>query len=61
MNVDTIITNARFVLACDDDATTFEHAGIAILDGVIVAIGDVSGYTGEHVIDARKASCFPVS
>lgn len=59
MNVDTIITNARFVLACDDDATTFEHAGIAILDGVIVAIGDVSGYTGEQVIDAREGIVLP--
>jgi len=59
MNVDTLITGARFVLACDDDATTHEQADIAIADGVIVAVGDTSGYTAERTIDASGCIVLP--
>ena len=59
MNVDTLITGARFVLACDDDSTTFELAGIAIRDGVIVAVGDITGYSAERVVDASNCIVLP--
>jgi len=57
--VDTLIEGARFVLACDDDSTTHEQAGIAIADGVIVAIGDTSDYTAARTIDASGCMVAP--
>jgi cytosine/adenosine deaminase-related metal-dependent hydrolase len=49
MNIDTLITDARFLVTCDERGTVLEQAGIAIDDGRIVAVGDVG------------ASCYRVS
>jgi len=57
--VDTLITGARFVLACDDDSTTHEQSDIAIADGVIVSIGESSGYTAVRTIDASGCIVAP--
>jgi 5-methylthioadenosine/S-adenosylhomocysteine deaminase len=58
-HVDTLITNARFVLACDDQRTTFEHAGVAIEYGRIVAVGDITDFTANHTIDASGCIVLP--
>lgn len=58
-SVDTLITGARFALMADDDATTIENADIAIADGKIAAIGDLSGYRAERTIDARECLVLP--
>lgn len=58
-HVHTLITNARFILACDDQRTVLEHAGLAIDDGRIVAIGDIADFTANHTIDASDCIVLP--
>jgi 5-methylthioadenosine/S-adenosylhomocysteine deaminase len=57
--VDTVITGARYVLACDDSRTLHENAGIAIRDGLIVSIGDLNGISAQATIDARECIVLP--
>jgi len=59
--VDTFITDARYVITCDDQDVILERAGIAIDDGHIVAVGDITGFEADNVIDAVAASCCPAS
>jgi 5-methylthioadenosine/S-adenosylhomocysteine deaminase len=59
MKVDTFITNARFVLTCDDQRTVLEHAGIAIDDGRIVAVGEATDFTATNTIDATGCIVLP--
>ncbi len=58
-DVDTLILGARFVLTCDDAGTVFENAGVAIRDGRIVAVGDVSDYDASNTIDATGCIVLP--
>ena len=59
MNIDTLITDARFLVTCDERGTVLEQAGIAIDDGRIVAVGDVDGFTAETTIDATGCIVLP--
>ena len=59
MNVQTIVQGARFVLTCNDDRATLENASIAIDDGRIVAIGDVSGFSADRTVDASGCIVLP--
>lgn len=59
MKVDTVITNARFVLACDDQRTVFERAGIAIDRGRIVAVGETTNFTATNTIGATGCIVLP--
>lgn len=58
-NADTLILGARFVLTCDDAGTVFENAGVAIRDGRILAVGDVSDYDASTTIDATGCIVLP--
>lgn len=58
-DVDTLIVNARFLLTCDTQRTVLEHAGIAVKDGRIVAIGDPATFTATNVVDASDCIVLP--
>ncbi len=57
--VDTLITDARYLITCDDQDVIFEHAGIAIDDGRLVAVGDTSGFEADNIIDAGGCIVLP--
>lgn len=59
LKADTIVANARFLLTCDNDRTAHEHAGIAISNGRIMAVGDVSHFEADHVLDATNCIVLP--
>lgn len=59
LQADTIIANARYLVACDDDRTVAENAGIAISSGRIMAVGDVSGFDASTVVDATECIVMP--
>jgi 5-methylthioadenosine/S-adenosylhomocysteine deaminase len=58
-SVDTVITDARYILTCDDGHTLMENAGVAIDKGRIVAVGDISNYSGKAVVDATHCILMP--
>ena len=60
--VDLVISGAAEVLTCAagaPDLVGSTGGGVAIDDGQIVAVGDVSGYTGRQVLDAAGKVVMP--
>lgn len=60
--VDLLVTGAAEVLTCAAGAPDLigsTSGGIAVDDGRIVAVGDVAGYTGRRVVDARGGVVMP--
>lgn len=61
--VDLVVTGASELLTCAGDASDLigliPGGGVAIADGRIVAVGDVSGFRGDRVIDARGGVVMP--
>ncbi len=61
--VDLIVTGASELLTCVSDAPDLigliPSGGVAISNGRIVATGDVSGYVGDRVVDARGGVVLP--
>jgi len=58
-DADTLILGARFLLTCDGAGTVHENAGLAIREGQISAVGDVSGYSASNTIDAAGCIVLP--
>lgn len=62
--VDLLVTGAGEVLTCAADAPDLIGrllgGGVAVDAGEIVAVGDVSGYTGRRVLDAAGGVVLPV-
>ncbi|HNP14967.1 MAG TPA: hypothetical protein PKI99_00700, partial [Terrimesophilobacter sp.] len=56
-HVDLVVTGAAELLTCAEDASDLigliPGGGVAISGGRIVAVGDVSGYRADRVIDAQ--------
>ena len=63
MRVDTLISGARAVLVCDDEANVLTDTSIAIAKGVIAAIGPTAeieaSYSADAIIDARGHIVMP--
>ncbi len=69
IDVDLLVTGAAEVLTCAPDAPddvgshrpggTEQRFGVAVHDGRVVAVGDVSGYRGERVVDATGQVVMP--
>lgn len=61
--VDLVISNASEILTCApdaaDDVGCIRGGGLAINDGLIVAVGDISGYSGRRHIDASGQVVLP--
>jgi imidazolonepropionase len=61
--VDLLITGAAEILTCAGDAPDLvgriAGGGVAVDGGVIVAVGDVSRYTGRRTLDARGGVVMP--
>lgn len=60
--VDFLITGAAELLTCSGGAPDLigsTSGGVAIRDGVIVAVGDVSGYEGVRTLDATGKVVLP--
>ncbi|MDN5789867.1 MAG: imidazolonepropionase [Micrococcales bacterium] len=60
--VDLLVTGGAEVLTCAADAPDLigsAGGGVAIDDGVIVAVGDISSYAAELVLDARGGLVMP--
>ncbi len=62
-SVDLVVTGAAELLSCAGDASDLvgriTGGGVAIDGGVIVAVGDVSAYTGRRTLDARGGVVLP--
>lgn len=60
--VDLLVTGAAEVLTCAAGAPDLigsTGGGVAVADGRIVAVGDVSGYAASSVVDARGGVVMP--
>ncbi|MEO6201094.1 MAG: imidazolonepropionase [Cryobacterium sp.] len=61
--VDLVVTGAAELLTCAADATDLigriRGGGVAVDGGTIIAVGDVSGYTGRQTIDAGGKVVMP--
>ncbi len=60
--VDLLVTGAAEILTCAADADDLigsTSGGVAVDDGLIVAVGDVRGYTGRRVLDAAGGVLLP--
>ncbi|TWP35847.1 imidazolonepropionase [Leekyejoonella antrihumi] len=60
--VDLLVTGAAEILTCASGARDLIGStigGVAVDHGFIVAVGDVSGYTAEHVVDAGAGVVMP--
>lgn len=61
--VDLVVTGAAELLTCAQDAPDLVGAvpggGVAVRDGRIVAVGDVSGYRAGRVVDAAGGVVMP--
>ena len=62
-SVDLLVTGAAEVLTCAGEASDLvgrtPGAGVAVDDGRVVAVGDVSGFTGRRVVDANGGVVLP--
>lgn len=62
-SVDLVVTGASELLTCAGDASDLiglvPGGGVAITEGRIVAVGDVSGYGVDRVIDAQGGVVMP--
>lgn len=62
-HADLLITGAAELLTCAGDAPDLigriPGGGVAVSGGVVLEVGDVSGYTADHVIDASGAVVMP--
>lgn len=62
-HVDLVVTGAAELLTCAEDASDLigliPGGGVAISGGRIVAVGDVSGYRADRVIDAQGGVIMP--
>lgn len=63
VTVDLLVTGAAEILTCAADAPDLvgrtTGGGVAVDAGVIVAVGDVSGYVGRVNVDARGGVLLP--
>ncbi len=63
VTVDLLVTGAAEILTCAADAADLvgrtTGGGVAVDAGLIVAVGDVSGYTGRTIVDARGGVVLP--
>jgi imidazolonepropionase len=60
--VDLVVTGAAEVVTCAAGASDLlgsTSGGVAVDDGVIVAVGDVSGYTGRRIVDGDGGIVMP--
>lgn len=60
--VDLLVTGAAEVLTCAAGAPDLigsTSGGVAVADGRIVAVGDISGYAASHVLDAHGGIVLP--
>lgn len=62
-SVDLVVTGASELLTCAGDASDLiglvPGGGVAIADGRVVAVGDVSEYRAERIIDAEGGVVMP--
>lgn len=60
--VDLLVTGAAEILTCAADAVDMigsTSGGVAVDGGLIIAVGDVQGYTGRRVLDAAGGVVLP--
>lgn len=60
--VDIVVTGAAEVLTCAADASDLiglTAGGVAIDDGRVIAVGDISAFAGRRVVDARGGVVMP--
>ena len=58
MSDDILITNGQ-VFTMDAAFTTHDNGGVAIKDGRITAVGDLTGLTAPQTIDAKGGLIIP--
>lgn len=63
VGVDLLVTGAAELLTCAGDAADLigriPAGGVAVLDGVVAAVGDVSGFTADTIVDAAGGVVLP--